>query len=289
MHPMQYTKISHPDGDMEFIINRDETCASLPLWVAEAGHSFPKCGKKADSVTACCQLHFIVNGHGTFRGKKVCGGNGFLVLHGEAQNMRVTSEAFEQYWINFSGTDVPGLLLRCGIPFQSHIFDFSIDSTKYELALSLLKGIFPAHFDGSTSLPCHSHTYLVGLLYQLLSINESEAKKTVSVHERYISTVCSYIRSHYPDALTVEWLSAVVGLSPKYLIRIFKSVSGCTIVDYITKVRLEKAAELLVNTDKPVGEISESVGYSDALYFSKVFSKKYGFSPSVWRKKRSKV
>ncbi len=289
MHPMQYTKISHHDGDMEFIINKDGTCANLPLSVVEVGHSFPICGKTADSVTACFQLHFIIKGQGTFRGEKVCGGKGFLVLPGQAQNMKVTSEDFEQYWINFNGTDVTGLLLGCGIPSESHIFDFSQDNAKYKLAVSLLEGVFPEDYDGITSLPQHSHTYLSGLLYQLLSINERETKKVVSVHEKYVSTVCSYIRSHYPDTLSVEWLSALVGLSPKYLIRIFKAVNGCTIVDYITKVRLEKAAELLVNTDKPIGEIATGVGYGDALYFSKVFAKKNGYPPSLWRKMRSKV
>ena len=289
MYNMQYVKLNTASDNMEFIISRNIGNIHSPITIVEVGHSFPNCGKAADSVTSCYQLHFTVSGSGIFRGQEISSGKGFLVLPGEAQDMKVTSDGFEQYWINFDGTDIRNILYDCGIPIKSHMFDFSCKESGESLVTALFGNIFPKHFDGSTCLPQHSHTYLTGLLYQLFSIIEREKSTASSLAEKYATTVCSYIRSHYAEPLSVDWLSAIVGLSPKYLIRIFKSVCGCTIFEYIAKIRLERAAVLLKATNKTISEIAVSSGYSDALYFSKVFSKHYGISPTGWRKGHLKV
>ena len=233
---MQYVKLNTASDNMEFIINRNIGNIHSPITIVEVGHSFPNCGKTADSVTSCYQLHFTVSGNGIFRGQEISSGKGFLVLPGEAQDMKVTSEGFEQYWINFDGTDIRNILYDCGIPIKSHMFDFLCKESGESLETALFGNIFPKHFDGSTCLPQHSHTYLTGLLYQLFSVIEREKSTASSLAEKYATTVCSYIRSHYAEPLSVDWLSAIVGLSPKYLIRIFKSVCGCTIFEYIAKV-----------------------------------------------------
>lgn len=289
MQDMQYSRITYNGGNMEFVINRSMDVSALSLTIVEAGHSFPKNGKTADTPTTCYQLHFVTSGKGSFREREIHRGSGFLVLPGEAQNMKVESDDFEQYWINFCGADVPGLLRSCGIPLYSHIFDLSGDEKKQALAFALLKSVFPQTVKTSESLPQHSHTYLLGLFYQLLSINEREMQQNISVTERYVSTVCSYIHIHYSEPLTVEWLAAVAGLSPKYLIRLFKKITGGTIIEYITDTRMKNACVLLESTDKTVGEIAESIGYGDALYFSRVFRLRYGLAPSIWRKNHKKV
>lgn len=282
---MQYVQINCQNANMEFIINRSREEAALPLTVAEVGHSRPLKGKRADSVTACYQLHYVTSGEGIFRGERICKGMGFLVLPCEVQDMSVESDGFEQYWINFDGREVQGLLFSCGIPVRSHTFSFlekENGNIQNSLAVTLFNSVFKAKFEGNSEPAQHNHMYLLGLLYQLLS---QRYGKTVSLDstERYVGTVCSCIHARYGEQLTLDWLSDAVGLSPKYLTRVFRRKMGCTVFDYLTRVRLDNAKRLLSSTDKSISEIAAAVGYNDALYFSKVFRKDFGVPPSKWR------
>ena len=218
-----------------------------------------------------------------FRGSEINEGTAFLVVPGESQGMSVESDNFEQYWINFDGSEVPELLQSFGIPIQSHTFDYAKNKSGKRIMISLFDSIFPKYPDDAEVCIRRKHAYLVGILYQLLSIVDTSTTDNITTTDRYIASVCSYIRSHYSQELTVSWLAAVAGLSPKYLIRIFKKVTGMTIVGYITKTRLEVAASLLESTSKSISDIAQNVGFSDALYFSKVFRKHFGTSPSAFR------
>lgn len=282
MYDMQYIRISTKTDNMEFLINRSQNAALSPIAIIEIGHSKPKAGKRADEVSSFWQLHFVTSGRGLFHGREIRNGDAFFVVPGESQNMSVESEDFEQYWLNFDGADATRLLRDLGIPNESHVLTLNGNGDSKALAESLLADIF-GKADDSSSVLRHSHTYLIGVLYQLLSLVEKGAERNATVTDGYVSSVCSYIRSHYSEPLTVEWLSAVAGLSPKYLIRIFKRVTGMTVITYITKTRLEIAVSLLEGTDKSISEISRSVGYGDPLYFSKVFKCELGMSPSEYR------
>lgn len=288
MYDMQHVKISTKDDNMEFIINRSQNAALSALTVTEVGHSKPKRGKRADEVSTFWQLHLVTSGNGLFRGHEICAGNAFLVIPGESQNMSVESDSFEQYWLNFDGTEAARLLRDLGIPNESHVLTLNGNGDGKTLAESLLADIF-GKADDSSSVLRHSHTYLIGVLYQLLSLVKKGTERNSTVTDGYVSSVCSYIRAHYSEPLTVEWLSAVAGLSPKYLIRIFKRVTGMTVITYITKTRLEIAVSLLEGTDKSISEISRSVGYGDPLYFSKVFKGELGISPSGYRNEKGRV
>ncbi len=287
MYNMQYVRINQGHDNMEFIINRFVQTDSVPLIIVEVGHSLPPNGKSIDLVSTCYQLHYVIHGKGTFRKQEICEGNGFLVLPGESYEMSVNSDNFEQYWINFCGSDAKNLLYSCGLSASPRVFDFGIRQSTKNLVDSLLKSIFSVSQDNSCPPIQHSHTFLVGLLYQLLCVNEVSKAPAIAPSEQYTSAICSYIRVHYPEKLTVDWLAAVVGLSPKYLIRIFKNAMGCTLIQYITKVRLDAACNLLENTGKSIREVAEAVGCADALYFSKVFRSAYGISPSRFRNNKT--
>ncbi len=286
MYDMQCVKFSTKDDNMEFIINRSQNAALSALTVNEVGHSKPKKGKRADEVSTFWQLHLVTSGVGLFHGHKISAGNAFLVIPGESQNMSVESDGFEQYWLNFDGNGAARLLRDLGIPNEPHILTLKGDGKA--LAESLFRDVFEKTDDSASALR-HSHTYLVGVLYQLLSLVEKNTERNATVSDGYVSSVCSYIRSHYSEPLTIEWLAAVAGLSPKYLIRIFKHVTGMTVITYITKTRLEIAASLLEGTDKSIAEISRSVGYGDPFYFSKVFKGELGTSPSEYRNKKRRT
>jgi two-component system response regulator YesN len=72
-------------------------------------------------------------------------------------------------------------------------------------------------------------------------------------------------------------------MSPTYFSNFFKAQTGETILDYVTKCRLEKAKDLLGTTDLKIYDISTQLGYQDTKYFSRLFKQWYGQSPSQYR------
>lgn len=94
----------------------------------------------------------------------------------------------------------------------------------------------------------------------------------------------SYIESHYTESLTVEHLATIAGFSTRHYSRRFFEIKETTPVQYLQSVRLEKACYYLSSTDLPIAWIANQCGFSDSNYFSRVFKKWYGVSPSKWRK-----
>lgn len=92
-----------------------------------------------------------------------------------------------------------------------------------------------------------------------------------------------YIGEHYGDpGLSVERLSGHLHVSRNYFSTIFKKETGETYVTYLTRLRLEKAGELLRNTENKNCVIAQAVGYTDPNYFSYLFKKNFGVAPSVY-------
>ena len=95
----------------------------------------------------------------------------------------------------------------------------------------------------------------------------------------------SYIDRNFADPdLSLRFLAERAGLSPAYLGKIFTAVTSCSFNDYLNRVRVETAAELLRDTSLPVSSISEKVGVTNANYFYTLFKKHYGITPSAYRK-----
>lgn len=94
-----------------------------------------------------------------------------------------------------------------------------------------------------------------------------------------------YIKENYNDYdISVEKLCSKLHVSPTYFSTIFKRETEMNFVNYLTTVRLEQAVKLLNTTDDKTYMIADKVGYPEANYFSYVFKKKFGVSPSKYRK-----
>jgi two-component system, response regulator YesN len=93
-----------------------------------------------------------------------------------------------------------------------------------------------------------------------------------------------FIRANYKKKIRLADISKAVYLSPYYLSHIFKKETGSTLLEYLTKVRIEEAKQLLENTSWNITRISFEVGYSDQSYFCKVFKKLEGIPPYKYRK-----
>ncbi len=96
--------------------------------------------------------------------------------------------------------------------------------------------------------------------------------------------VISQIERHYDSVLTLEMLAATAKTSPNNLLRLFRTATGDSPINYLLKVRLRHAAELLRTSDFPISEISWRCGFNDSNYFSKKFQALYHRSPRDYRR-----
>ena len=94
----------------------------------------------------------------------------------------------------------------------------------------------------------------------------------------------AYIQEHYTEDLSLDVIAGHIKVSPTYLSRIFTQEKGVGIQEYLTDLRLWKAKELLTQSNDRIYEIAAKVGYSDAVYFNKVFKKHTGKTPKEYRR-----
>lgn len=138
---------------------------------------------------------------------------------------------------------------------------------------------------------CRSSSELSNLvvlsLETLFSPIASVTKKDLRNIKYETMTAIDYINHNYNKHITLTLIAEKVNLSSSYLCRLFKSEMGMSITNYINQLRMEKAGELLRNSSINVymKEISAAVGIDDQLYFSRIFKKYYGVTPSEYRLK----
>ncbi|MGF7047703.1 two-component system response regulator YesN [Paenibacillus sp. DS2015] len=117
-------------------------------------------------------------------------------------------------------------------------------------------------------------------LFKLFALTQDLRKSGKNV---VIEKTKAYIRENYQHNITLEAIATEVFLSPVYLSFLFKQVESMNITDYITHVRIEHAKSLLIKTIKKTYEIANLVGYQDDKYFSRIFKKRVGMTPSEYR------
>lgn len=100
---------------------------------------------------------------------------------------------------------------------------------------------------------------------------------------KYSNEALQFIRHNYYQNLSVQDIADNIGITRGYLASCFKEVFQLSVQEYITEYRMKKAKEMLVDSDMKIKEIAFYTGYQDELYFSKVFKKKNGISPRVFR------
>lgn len=107
--------------------------------------------------------------------------------------------------------------------------------------------------------------------------------------EDIFSFISSYIQNNFhKNNIKLEKLAAISGLHPTYFSQLFKSKMNKSPIDFLNQVRMNKAKELLINSNQTVREIAHQVGYQDEFYFSRRFKKNSGYAPTLY-KKRKKV
>jgi two-component system response regulator YesN len=105
---------------------------------------------------------------------------------------------------------------------------------------------------------------------------------------RIVLNAKQYIRNNYTKKLTLNEVAAALGISPGYLSLLFKKYSDCGFIDYVNQVKIQEAKRLMTEKDMKIYEVANFLGFDNAFYFSKVFKKVEGCSPTAYKAKHTK-
>lgn len=124
-------------------------------------------------------------------------------------------------------------------------------------------------------------------IHRFYKINHTQTESTVFRYRRQLISDCiQYLRENYSQKITIEELSNNFFLSKSYLSSLFRQATGSSVVEYLQHIRIDKACELLTDTDLSITEISALVGYTDYRFFNKSFKKITGCTAQQYRKNR---
>ena len=130
--------------------------------------------------------------------------------------------------------------------------------------------------------------YLLQVLVTAMRINGEEIKVAARSRERLTRMVIDRVDAEYANQIGVKELAQSVHVSPDYLGRVFKEVTGQTVGAYIRTVRIRNACRLLSATQRTVADIAVACGFSDAKNFYDAFKKHTGLLPGDYRRKNAK-
>lgn len=96
--------------------------------------------------------------------------------------------------------------------------------------------------------------------------------------------ICDYLREHICDRITLDMLSEEFHFGKVYLCDVFKKNIGSTIITYHTDLKINEAKRLLRETDEPITEIADKLGFESASYFTRCFKNRVGYPPQSFRR-----
>lgn len=106
-------------------------------------------------------------------------------------------------------------------------------------------------------------------------------RRTYTIHP--LDGILQYLQDHLDQKITVPSLANQYNVSASHFCRLFKKLTGNTLVQYVNRIRIQQSERLLRETDMPVADIGEKVGFSNITHFERVFRKIHKTSPSKYR------
>lgn len=228
----------------------------------KSGHCF------GPAVRTHWLLHYVVQGFGRFHrdGKIYEVGPGeifvippYLETYYEADSQ----QPWQYYWVWFTTESaLPAVFSKAVIscPNAGEVFESMRRVRDFENGRS---------------------AYLSGCLWILLGTLLEQDKPTAD----YVEKACNCMRSEYMTGITVQQIANRLNLERSYFSTLFRKKRGISPQQYLKNIRLEKAADLLVNHGEKPSMAAVSVGYSDLYHFSKIFKQHFGLSPRAYQKR----
>ena len=240
-------------------------------------------------------FHYVISGRGsldataedgvTTRRYELQAGQGFLICPGLINTYFADeNDPWKYVWVEFDGLRASESLRYAGLTAAQPIYRAD-DETQSNRVRDLMLYI-AEHSEAST-------IHLIGYLYLFVDALMQSSSTRVSAQENqlkdfYIQEAVNYIEQNYQRNLTVEEVADACRLNRSYFSKLFKENVGCPPQEFVIRVRLAKAAELMCSSNAPISEIAVRCGYSNQFHFSRAFKKHYGIPPQKWRAQNRK-
>jgi AraC family L-rhamnose operon transcriptional activator RhaR len=116
-----------------------------------------------------------------------------------------------------------------------------------------------------------------------LSATDAQSTPACTHTDAAVHTAERYLRDNYSRPIGVRDVAAQVHLSERHISRLFAKSTGMSVMDYLTKVRIDTAAQLLLSQQLPIKQAAAHVGYPDVRYFTTLFRRRMGMTPGEFR------
>lgn len=269
----QYIYPEKPDIDDDIVVFHSGFCSTSP------NYSYGK------DTRDYYLIHFVTRGKGTYRvGQRIfhlSANDGFLITPGTTiVHTADKKEPWDLCWVAFFGRRAAALLGKAGLDEEHLIFHYDKD----DFLETCIKNIYNESRTGKNIASITGYFYLFA--GRLIELHEEKEKKEPDIvsFSRFDDAVI-YIRRNIRSRITIENLANYIRLDTSQVYRIFKKNTGMSPQCFITRMRMEKACEMLEKTDLPVKEIAEWMDYEYQSHFTKQFRKETGLSPSEYRER----
>lgn len=260
---------------------------TVPLFVNSAGHY------------RLVKLNYLettrLNGRLDYQILYMTKGTGHFLLHGKYQPVTAGNiiiyypnepqfyyyrleEQPEVFWIHFTGYQCESLLKQYHLWGEITLY-IGIDNTLISLFNSVIHEIQLQENDF-----CGMNALTLQQLCLLLSRAREKQKSPYYSRHNDITSSVLYIHENYKEPIIIRELAEKYHMTYNWFIRCFKDFTGSSPQAYLTDMRIDQAKELLSNKSFQIAEVAELVGYSDPLYFSRIFKKKTGCSPNEYKR-----
>ena len=147
----------------------------------------------------------------------------------------------------------------------------------------ICEGLELMHTDAMSGSDRSADFALNDLERVLLRCDQHNPRRAEAALDERVRAAIAFCGTHLAEQITLDDIAAASLASTSRLAHLFKEQVGCGPIQYLERRRLERAAQLLLTGTMSVAEIGESVGYSDAFYFSTRFRRRFGMSPRNYR------
>lgn len=231
-------------------------------------------------------LHYCVRGRGLFQagGQTYALGahEGFLILPDEVSYYEADCrEPWSYLWFAFTGSRAAAYLARCGLGDKQRLF-------RCDDAASLCDCLEAAMQHHRLSYADEFHTqgilfHVFGLLAQAAALPYRDGSPSASF---YVNKAVEYMQRNYQNNISIAQLAQYLSLNRSYLSELFQRQLHMSPREFLSRLRIGRAAELLRGSALPVSQVARSCGYEDPLAFSKAFHRIMEQSPSDYRAAR---
>ena len=250
-------------------------------------HSRPVVSTERPTGRRDYQLLYIAKGKGHFYfdGKEhiITEGNMILYRPNEVQYYYYYApDKTEAYWVHFTGRHVESILEFYELPETENVF-YTGTSPDYQWMYRQMiqeLQLCRANYEELLSLMLR-HIFIMINRYIV------EGRKAGSDIQNEIERATHYFNENYNKPINIDEYAESRHMSTCWFIRSFKQILKVTPMQYILSLRMANAQSLLETSEYNISEIAEAVGYDNPLYFSRLFHKHIGVSPSEYRKMRS--